>query len=163
VSLLHLLLITHYLFLSTTFYVQISIVSNFVFCIFPLWTIDRGLWTISILHPASCILHRASFILLYLLPWTIDRGLFYKSIFQVRPLGFPYFLSCSQNLRISLLFYAVYIHLTDSIYFLPFSVSRYFCNRLFGFSGMVYSMKFAASNSFTALFKEPVLLFNFNL
>ena len=71
--------------------------------------------------------------------------------------------SCSQNQRTSLLFYAVYIHLTDSIYFLPFSVSRYFCNRLFGFSGMVYSMKFAASNSFTALFKEPVLLFNFNL
>jgi hypothetical protein len=56
VSLLHLLLITHYLFLSTTFYVQISIVSDFVFCIFPLWTIDRGLWTVSVLHLASCIL-----------------------------------------------------------------------------------------------------------
>ena len=39
----------------------------------------------------------------------------------------------------------------------PFSVSRYFCSRLMGLSGIVYSIRFSSISLFMSLFKYPVL------
>ena len=42
----------------------------------------------------------------------------------------------------------------------PASVRRYFCKRLLGLSGMVYSIDFLSISSLMVRLKAPVLLFN---